>query len=415
MEQIQRKKICLLTDHHIAINPRVWKEAFFYEKKGFDVVILSMWQSKDLLKKDFEILKGHNIFYKSYLNLIEVNKATHLFFRLRKRLAAELQKRFKIGSGWAISYSPELMYKKALKENANLYAAHLECAFYAGRKLIKAGKKVCFDFEDWYSRDYLIATRPVKLLRALEKFALNHGLFCTATSHAMASALQKAYAVNKEITVIYNGFSINETAKKQISSATNGNAYTKMIWFSRTIGPARGIEYLINELTLYEHPVELNVLGKMKKGFKFFLENGFKKLKKHTLILHDFMPHPLLQSFLAKFEIGLAIEENINDNKMLTVSNKMLQYIQAGISVIASDTKGQQEVAAYFPKTVQIINTGKAGMLGSAIDFFADKNNNHKEEQAIFNKTFSWEAQEITLSNLIEKHLNELNIKNGIN
>ena len=107
-----------------------------------------MWQSQKSLERDFEIIKGHNIVYKPYLNLLAANKLIFFFYRLRKRLAGELQKRLNIGSKWAISYSPGLMFKSAVKENADLYAAHLECAFYAGKKLVEVGKRVSFDFED---------------------------------------------------------------------------------------------------------------------------------------------------------------------------------------------------------------------------------------------------------------------------
>ena len=192
-------KICLLSDHHLSMNPRLWKEAFFYEKEGFKVVILNMWQSKDLLQRDLEILNGHAITYKAYLNLIpgEINSFARFLYRLRKKAASELQRLFKIGTKWAINHAPELMLQKALKEDANLYAAHLECAFFAGRDLILAGKKVSFDFEDWYSRDYLVPERPVKLLESLEKFALQNGLFCTAASNSMAVALKECYQVKK--------------------------------------------------------------------------------------------------------------------------------------------------------------------------------------------------------------------------
>ena len=368
-----------------------------------------MWQSGDLLAKDMEILKGHTISYKPYLSMLtgEITHSSLLFYRIRKKVAAGLQKRFHIGTKRAISYAPEMMYKGALKENADLYAAHLECAFYAGKKLTEAGKRVSFDFEDWYSRDYLIPSRPVRLLESLEKFALKNGLFCTTTSKAMAQALKDAYKVNKEITVIYNGFSMEESIeRKEIQQDHNDHPYTKIAWFSRTIGPGRGLEYLLRELALYGQPVELHLLGEMRKGFKEVLETGFEKLKNHSLVIHDFMPHDQLPAFLAQFEMGLAIEENVNDNKKLTVSNKMLQYLQAGIPVIATNTKGQQEVAAYFPETVEIVDTQQPGMLGIAIDSLVKKNNNFKEVEAdTFNKIFSWEAQEVKLAALLEKYV----------
>ena len=150
------------------MNPRLWKEAFFYEEQGFEVIIINMWQSKDLLLKDLDLLKGHAIRYEAYLNLIpgEINQVQRFFYRFRKRVACEIQRVFKKGFGCAISHAPERMLRRALLEGADLYAAHLECAFFVGRELVKAGKKVSFDFEDWYSRDYLVPERPVKLLEA---------------------------------------------------------------------------------------------------------------------------------------------------------------------------------------------------------------------------------------------------------
>jgi glycosyltransferase involved in cell wall biosynthesis len=283
----------------------------------------------------------------------------------------------------------------------------MECAFYAGKRLIGAGKKVCFDFEDWYSRDYLIPSRPVGLLMSLEKFALENGLFCTTTSKVMAQELKNVYGISKEITVIYNGFSMDELVEcPETTQIVQADTNTKIIWFSRTIGPGRGIELFLKTLLVCENPVELHLLGKMKEGYKEFLEKEFTLLRQHKLVIHPFMPHAQILSFISQFQIGLAIEENINDNKKLTVSNKLLQYLQSGIAVIASNTKGQQEVAHYFPETVMVVDTKHPGLLLKAIDLLANKGRKYKEEQIdTFNKIFSWESQETKLNELLKKNL----------
>lgn len=402
----QTFKICLLSDHHICMNPRLWKEAFFYEDQGFDVIILSMWQSKDLLLKDLDLLKDHDIKYVAYLNLIpgEINNIQRFFYRGRKRVACELQKIFKLGTGWAISHSPERMLRMALLERADLYSAHLECAFFVGRELIKAGKKVSFDFEDWYSRDYLVPERPVKLLEALEKYALDHGVFCTAASESMALELKKIYKNTRAITVIYNGFSAKELTVKKGSAAMGMDTLpVKLLWFSRTIGPDRGIEFLLKALEVCEIPVELHLLGSMSVGYDAFLAAAFPTGQGHQLVVHPFIPHDQLMPFIAQFKIGLAIEENINKNKTLTISNKMLQYLQAGLLVIASDTKGQREVAAYFTQSVIIVNIEKPFELVEAILLLSKTL--PVDEDEIYQKIFSWEAQEIKLLRLLKQHV----------
>lgn len=401
-------KICLLSDHHVCINPRLWKEAFYYEKKGYEVVILSMRQSKQLLEKDFEILKGHRISYKAYLNLTagEIQGIKRFFYRLRNRLAAEMQRFLKIGIKWAISAAPELMLKKAIEENANLYVAHLECAFYVGRDLIKAGKKVAFDFEDWYSHDYLVPQRAVSLLNKVERYALMHGLFCTTTSQSMAAALNEYHHIDKNITVIYNGFPEDALSEKEEPiESSNGDKRIKLLWFSRNIGPDRGIEYLLKALENCTVPVALHLLGMLDVGYKEFLNKNFP-FQQHQLILHSFMPHHLLAGFISKFDIGLAIEENINENKSHTISNKILQYLQVGVPVLATNTKGQKEVADYFPATVCLVDIEDVHQWEDAIQFLSNIAEAEKQNQKkIYQQIFSWQAQEKKLDGLIEKYL----------
>ena len=405
----ERKNICLLSDHHLSMNPRLWKEAFFYEKKGFEVVILTMWHSKDSLKKDWQILEGHTIKYKAYLNLIagEINPLQLFFYRVRKRIAGELQSRFNFGTGWAISHSPGLMFKKAMQEDAAFYAAHLECAFYVGRDLIKAGKKVSFDFEDWYSRDYLVPARPVNLLEATQKYAIQNGLFCTAASNSMAFSLKDCYHSENKITVVYNGFSIkNKKPKIDFIARDDGNERIKLLWFSRTIGAGRGLELLLKGLLVCDLGIELHLLGEMESGYLEFLEKEFANKPMHSLVIHPFMPHDQLDDFIGRFKIGLAIEEDINDNKRLTVSNKILQYLQAGLMVLASDTKGQREVAELFPNAVAIVDINNPDTLATAIVQLSKKERiNVQQQKEKFESIFSWEAQEIKLNSLIEQYL----------
>ncbi len=403
------RKICLLSDHHLSMNPRLWKEAFFYEKEGFEVIILTMWQSKDSLEKDFQILAGHAISYQSYLNLIPgvVNPISRFFYRARKKLAGQLQKYSKISTRWAISHSPEKMFSRAMQEKADLYSAHLECAFFVGRDLIKAGKKVSFDFEDWYSRDYLVPERPVKLLATLESFALGNGLFCTAASQSMASALEDCYPSKNSITVLYNGFSasIEELFISYLNSNIDKSSFN-LLWFSRTIGPDRGIELLIKGLLVLDIPVSLHLLGEMSEGYESILQSTFPFDKGHNLVIHPFIPHSQLTSFISQFKIGLAIEENINDNRQLTITNKILQYLQSGLMVLASDTEGQREVAGFLSHSVTIVDIGKPIEIATAIKAMSQKEsslkNSHNNQ---FEEIFSWEAQEIKLNSLIEQYL----------
>ena len=405
----KKGKICLLSDHHLCINPRLWKEAFFYEREGYEVVVLTMWQSNDLLKWDKELLKGHGIIYKTYLNLIptEINPLMRFFYRLRKRIASELQRRLKIGTAWAISHAPELLFRFALKEEADLYAAHLECGFFAGRELIKSGKKVSFDFEDWYSRDYLTPDRAVGLLSKLEAFALQQGIFCTAASQAMAEALKKEHPFSKKITTIYNSFPEEELEGFDFSETAKSGQPFRMIWTSRTVGPERGLETLLLALKSVQHPVELHIIGLCTEGYKAFLDAEWPTSKGHRLIFHDFIPHSELLKQIATYDFGLAIERYEPDSRNTTITNKILQYLQAGICVLATDTEGQKEVAGYFPDSVFLVPANQPMQWAQQIEKAAIReiSINRSNQQQIYQQVFSWPVQEKKFKQLISEHL----------
>ena len=408
------KKVCLLSDHHICINPRLWKEAFFYEKMGYEVVVLTMWQSNLFLEKDQQILSGHNIKYISYLNLIPCATSilNKYFYRIRKRLSSELHRFLKIGLAWSISHAPEKMFKVALAESADIYVAHLECAFFVGRKLVNAGKKVAYDFEDWYSRDYLVPERPVKLLQSLEKFAILYGIFITAASRSMADEIKKEYSSNSSIETIYNGFSIAEKFNKiQFCTPSAIKRVFRLIWFSRTVGPNRGIENLLKALKHCKVKCELHMLGILVDGFDQILYNHISDSNRHSLHFHHFIPHSELIQFLNSFDLGLALDLKINDNRNLTVTNKIMQYIQAELPVLCSNTIGHLEVASFFPNTIHVVNIDNEFEVAEKIDFLATNPKSYSEEDMLrFNDIFSWEAQEKKLSNLINMHISDENI-----
>jgi glycosyltransferase involved in cell wall biosynthesis len=406
---IVSNKVCLITDLHLCINPRLWKEAFFYEKEGYEVVVLGMWQSADLLQRDLELLKGRRITYKSYLNLIpgQIPESVRFLYRLRRRMAGEIQKWFKIGSGWTVSHAPERMFRFAMAENADLYAAHAECAFFVGRDLVKAGKKVYFDFEDWYSRDYLTPDRAVGLLQQVEEYALRNGIFCTAASRAMARALEHAYPGSKHVHTIYNSFPDDESNAIDHNESKPGHQPFRMIWTSRTVGPGRGLETLIQALHDVQHPVELHIIGKCADGYEIQFREMWPDKMGHMLVMHDFIPHHELLSRISMCDLGLAIELPISESRNTTVTNKILQYLQAGIPVLASDTEGQKEVAEYFPDAVFVVRWDKPQDWAFQINLLISGQYPSVKgaQKSIYRSQFSWAKQEEILKELISDYL----------
>ena len=73
---------------------------------------------------------------------------------------------------------------------------------------------------------------------------------------------------------------------------------------------------------------------------------------------------------IAEHDIGFAGEMKYCRSRDLTVTNKILQYLLAGLAVVASDTAGQLEVAANASGAVAIYPSGNVQALADALNGF---------------------------------------------
>lgn len=390
--------IVILTGQHMVANPRVWKEANSLASQGYKVTILTTWYDASLREADKALLHPL-IQYKAAVNLLR-GESSFMEWGMSRidRKWANLKKRYTgRDSLQLLCYSPALQLQRALQENADLYIVHQETGLLLGRELIKMGKNVAVDIEDWYSHDYINSMRPVQLLQEAEKFVLQKAVYSTCPSIAMRKALSSFYALDQQPEVIYNGFSCKENEQLTMVQRRPNS----FVWFSQVIGPHRGLETLMEGLNHLTTPVELHLLGRLVPGYDKQLRSLISD--RHQLFFYPPVPHPALLPFLAQFRIGLATENPYPENKNTTVSNKILQYVQAGCCVLATGTKGQEEVASEFPDSISIVQAKEPHQWANAMHLLLQKPENSLQQQAsVFAAKFSWEAQEQILLKLVK-------------
>jgi glycosyltransferase involved in cell wall biosynthesis len=220
----------------------------------------------------------------------------------------------------------------------------------------------------------------------------------------MTTALQQAYPAGKTVHVLYNGFSEKENAP--IESAIKPGP--SLVWFSQTIGPGRGLETALKAMERLHTKVELHLIGECVEGYDLALKKLFPFEQGHQLVIHSAVKHHELVSILTQHSIGLAIENKFPESRNQTITNKILQYLQAGIKVLATDTEGQKEVAAYFPATVTTVPVEHPELWAKQIECLLQSPAvNRRQQLQQFNTVFSWETQEKKLLDLVNKAISE--------
>jgi hypothetical protein len=393
------RRITIITGQHLTANPRVWKEATALASGGFFVTIHTTWynpllltEDKKLIDKAVNYLPSFSLIY-SWNNCILVS-----FARALKKVANYMFKWFKISSIYQEIYLPGIQLKRILNTPADLFICHQEAGLLLGVQLLKKGKKVAFDFEDWYAKDYPNFFRPINLFRENELHALKYAEYVTCPSDSMSIALQQYYKFDRQVSVVYNSFPPGNIQDNHIQKIPNS-----LVWFSQTVGPNRGIEDFINVLRQLDIPVEIHFIGFSSISYREYLVECLNGTP-HKVKIHSLMKHSDMVNFVNQFEYGLALEESFPSNKDLTISNKILLYLQLNLHVIATSTKGHLELKPDFGGSISYIETGKTLANAELIRRILIRGVN---KPTIEMGKYQWKMQEQVIRDLVEDALNK--------
>jgi glycosyltransferase involved in cell wall biosynthesis len=352
----------------------VVKEAEALAAVGNNVEVLGSGVSPEYRERDARLVKGRKW---KFTDLMAGQSAYgKLMQRTKRFLGYQAHRLLGWENRWQLGPMAEALLKEGRKRRADLYIAHSEAGMWAAEQLRREGKRVGVDMEDWFSEDLLPEarkSRPIQLLKTLEKNLLCHGAYSSCTSEAMADALVKEYGCRRP-TVIRNVFPIKDREgldgrwkdrpgmakwmqKNDPTMERPKEAPISIHWFSQTIGPGRGLEILFQALDGMEGNWELHLRGNLK-GYEGWLKEVCPNGARQRLTVHGLVENEELLSRIAEHDIGYAGELKEPPSRDLTITNKLFQYLQAGLAVVASDTTGQKEVAKEAQGAICHFQTG---------------------------------------------------------
>lgn len=400
-------KIVLLTANCLCNNPRAVKEATALARAGHDVRVLGAWFDPDLKARDERILKDAPFRYEAVLDGTLAGPgiaAAHTIRRARSKAANVLHGLTGWESPQQLGAATGNLFARAQSRAADLFIAHSEQALYVACRLMRTGRRVGVDMEDWFSEDLLPEARkrrPLRLLRRLERELLLAGAFASCPSRAMSEALSVEYG-GKRPAVIYNAFPLAERQSiDDLRQDRRTGAGLSIYWYSQTLGPGRGLDDLVAALPLLDREIELHLRGKPAAGIEGWLMARIPERLRSRVFFHPQVPNDQLLSRIAEHDIGFAGEMKSCPSRDLTVTNKILHYLLGGLAVIASDTTGQKEIAAQAPGAVAIYESGNASSLAATIAKFVGSPEILARAKAASlqaaERTFCWEMQESVL------------------
>ena len=357
--------ILILTSGPLCRNPRALKEATSLGDAGFDVTVMTVANLLRFEAYDAEILKSAK-FRKIALDHVSrggIKGARALASRLGTWLARHAA-RIGVQSPQALGPAAALG-RMARAYSADLTIVHTEMPFCIGCGLIKRGRRVAADFEDWHSRDLLPQTRrraPCAL------FAMpSANLFSGPRTRALPPTQWRPPSTRSSAEPCPWSSPIRFPSRRSRQRKSQVDP-PSLFWFSQTIGPGRGLELFISAWKNTVCASRLTLLGDVDATYKEKLINRLPAERRDHLRFLPVTPPSVLPTEIARHDVGLALELDFPTSKNCTISNKILQYLNAGVAVLASDTIGQIEVLTRAPGVGIIATLSQTTELAAKLD-----------------------------------------------
>ncbi|HEY7243350.1 MAG TPA: hypothetical protein VH678_05640 [Xanthobacteraceae bacterium] len=401
------RSIVILTGSHLCHNPRALHSAETLARNGYRVEVLGAWTDCLLKVRDEEIVAAAPFTFTPVVDTTK-HRARRTATRVRRKLGMMAAEFLNWENPWQLAYFYSELRASALARSADLYIAHYEPALAIAVELLEARKRVSVDFADWFSEDLppdAPRQKPLRLLRSLEQAALGRSAFTSCPSWSMRQALADEYRCRAPI-VIYNAFRwTDRNAIDGVHKDRRNLAIPSVHWFSQTLGPGRGLEDLLAALPRLDREIEIHLRGTPAPGFDDWLRSHIPEAWKQRMFLHPLVPSGELLSRIAEHDIGFAGELTCCRSRELTVTNKILQYLLAGLAVVASDTTGQREVCERAPGAIAYYKVGQAHALAASLNQLIRCPKALQMAKATALETarnvFSWERQEPVLLDVV--------------
>ena len=339
-------RILIVTSGPLCRNPRVLKEATTLGQAGHEVTVATIANIKRFEDFDRELLAGAPFKVRS---LDRVSSSPLAMFAALSERAESWRARRAIPAGREspTALGPfRALRSLAMGIPADLTIVHTELPFCIGCDLIRNGRRVAADFEDWHSHDLLPSAqsgRPLRLIGASERELMQRSVYTSAPSAAMAAALHGAYG-GKMPVVVPNTFPLQ--AEEPPVPRNNPPSF---FWFSQTIGEGRGIEEFLSGWALTNSPSRVCLLGDVSPSYEARLRGLVPEGRKSSLSFLPITSPERLPRVIAGHDIGLALEPRLPESRYLTTTNKIFQYMNAGLAILATETAGQREVLENAP------------------------------------------------------------------
>jgi glycosyltransferase involved in cell wall biosynthesis len=356
------KRIIISVTNDITTDRRVLKVAQSCFNNGFDVLIIGRKLKNSLsLQLPFKYKRLSLLFKRSALFYAEYN--IRLFFLL-------------------LFSKVDVM----LANDTDTLPAN-----YLASKLRR--KKLVFDAHELFPEVPELAHRPKvkRFWQKIEDWIFPHLNYCYTVCQPIADYYNQKYKINMQVVrnVPYCAAPVNEKLLHYTDK--------KILLYQGSINLGRGLEWIIDAMPLINNAVLVIIGdGDMMNHLKERVKN--LQLEEKIFFLGR-VSGSELHKYTPSADLGLCLLENRGLNYYYSLPNRIFDYLQAGVPVLATDFPEISNIVKKY-NTGIIVNHYEPEYLANVLNNFFTKGFDTSRFTEIARK-FCWEEEEKILLNII--------------
>ena len=390
--------ILIISSSEITYNARLLKAAEVFKSRGFQVTVYNPITGlcpeeihrKTIQDKDWDVIEN-DISKRTLSSWIRwfVSSLAHLIicritsFWVKNRLQSYFMNK-------------GLILAPSFKAHDYILIHLVDNLPYAVKLSRKMGAKLIYDSQEYFVGQYQsFDKRKYNWVKRNQELYIKSVDYLLATTNVMKETLIADYNLDIPTFRVRN-LPLEKHTRNSSESPSKKDASISIVWHGMSIffHNRRGLDVLMEAMSLCKSNVELTLQGNINPNQKDILNQLVNHLHLKGRIHLAPAAHPeQIISSLRHHDVGVTTELTEEMNQELTSSNKLFDYIHAGLAVVSSNTLGLAETLNEY-NVGYLYESGSAEQLANKLDFLAEDQTmleNFKERSRNARKSLYWE------------------------
>jgi glycosyltransferase involved in cell wall biosynthesis len=208
---------------------------------------------------------------------------------------------------------------------------------------------VWYDSQEYFAGDAIarIDSQRARWVRQAQRQCITDATVVTATTQVLADRLTTELCLKPPAMRLRNAPLTAKAPEPRAEPARRADA-VRLVWHGFAVHlRGRGVDLLLHAVARCQQPVVLTLQGRVADDERARIEQLCRELGIADAVRFRPPAHPeRIVASLADDEVGVIAEPGVDENQRLTSSNKLFEYLHAGLAVIAPDLPGIAETIA---------------------------------------------------------------------